>query len=99
MNATQLVAADRGSVSEVVPRIPDFFSVTEISGDDVTTEQVERHARRYYWAGDFCHGKDVLEVACGTGQGVGYLGSLARSMKAGDCSKLLLEIAKRHYGQ
>ena len=76
----------------------DFLSVTEVAGDDATTEQVERHARRYYWAGEYCRGKDVLEVACGTGQGVGYLASLARSIVAGDYSKRLLEIARQHYG-
>lgn len=76
----------------------DFVSLTEVSGDDVTVEQVERMARRYHWAGDFCGGKDVLEVACGTGQGVGYLAKLARSITAGDYSEALLDIARRHYG-
>jgi len=76
----------------------DFISLTEVAGDDVTTEQVERLARRYFWAGDYCSGKDVLEVACGTGQGVGYLASKAKSMSAGDYSEPLLAIARRHYG-
>jgi SAM-dependent methyltransferase len=77
----------------------DFLSVTEISGDDVSVEQVERLARRYYWAGEYCRGKDALEVACGTGQGVGYLASLARSFSAGDYSEPLLEMARLHYGR
>ncbi len=55
-------------------------------------------ARRYYWAGKYCRDKDTLEVACGTGQGFGYLASLARSVTAGDCSEPLLEIARQHYG-
>jgi SAM-dependent methyltransferase len=76
----------------------DFVSLTEVAGDDVSAEQVERLARRYYWAGEYCRGKDVLEVACGTGQGVGYLAAVARSMAAGDYSEPLLEIARRHYG-
>jgi SAM-dependent methyltransferase len=76
----------------------DYVSLTEIAGDDVTSEQVERLARRYYWAASYCGGKDVLEVACGTGQGVGYLASVARSMTAGDYSGALLGIARRHYG-
>lgn len=76
----------------------DFFDLTEIAGDEVSSEQVERICRRYYWAGDFCRGKDVLEVACGTGQGVGYLGGLARSIVAGDYSERILEVARRHYG-
>lgn len=76
----------------------DFVSLTEVSGDDVTHEQVERLALRYYWAGDFSVGKDVLEVACGTGQGVGYLASRARSVTAGDYSNELLDRARAHYG-
>ena len=76
----------------------DFIALTEISGDEVTAEQVERLARRYFWVGDYCHDKDVLEVACGTGCGVGYIASLARSVTAGDYSEALLEIARRHYG-
>jgi SAM-dependent methyltransferase len=81
-----------------VNAVPDFVSLTELAGDDVTVEQVDRICRRYYWAGEYCRDKDVLEVACGTGQGVGYLGKLARSLQAGDCSEPILTIARRHYG-
>jgi ubiquinone/menaquinone biosynthesis C-methylase UbiE len=75
-----------------------FTSVTELSGDDVSVEQIERIRRRYHWAGEYCRGKDVLEVACGAGQGVGYLATLARSIRAGDYSEPILEIARKHYG-
>ncbi len=77
---------------------PDFLALTEIAGDDVTTEQVERLARRYYWAEPYCRERDVVEVACGTGQGVGHLARHARSMAAGDYTEPLLAIARRHYG-
>jgi len=76
----------------------DFVALTETSGDDVAQEQVERLARRYYWTGDYCVGKDVLEVACGTAQGVGYLASLAKSVVAGDYTPALLDVARAHYG-
>jgi SAM-dependent methyltransferase len=76
----------------------DFLSVTEIAGDDVSREQVDRLCQRYYWAAAYCRDKDVLEVACGTGPGLGYLAGLARSLKAGDYSEPILEIARRHYG-
>lgn len=76
----------------------DFVSVTEVAGDEVTREQVDRLARRYFWAGEYCNGKDVLEVACGSGQGLGYLASQARSVVAGDFSERLLDVARRHYG-
>ena len=48
---------------------PDYSTVTEVGGDDVSRAQVERLCHRYYWAGAYCLGKDVLEVACGTGAG------------------------------
>lgn len=76
----------------------DFLAVTELAGDEVSGEQVERICRRYYWAGQYCSGKEVLEVACGTGQGLGYLASLAKSVVAGDYSQPILDIAARHYG-
>lgn len=77
----------------------DFLSLTEVSGDEVTAEQVERLARRYYWASDYCTGKDVLEVACGSAQGAGYLATVSRTVMAGDYSFSLLSIARRHYGR
>jgi SAM-dependent methyltransferase len=81
----------------VVSNLPDYISVTEIAGDEVSQEQVQRICNRYYWAGQYCKGMDILEVACGTGQGLGYLTKLARSLIAGDYSEDILEIARRHY--
>lgn len=77
----------------------DYVSVTELAGDEVTQEQVDRLCNRYYWAGCYCVGKDVVEVACGTGQGLGYLANVAKSLKAGDYSEDILKIARSHYGQ
>lgn len=76
----------------------DYTTVTELSGDEVTQEQIERMARRYYWAGGYCGGKDVLEVACGAGQGLGYLQSAAKSLRAGDITPTLVARAQAHYG-
>ncbi|MCG3117560.1 MAG: class I SAM-dependent methyltransferase [Candidatus Manganitrophus sp. SA1] len=76
----------------------NFSAVTELSGDEVTQEQVDRCCNRYYWAGTYCTDKDVLEVACGTGQGLGYLTKVARSVHAGDYSDDILTVAKAHYG-
>ncbi len=77
----------------------DYISVTEIAGDEVTQEQVDRLCNRYYWAGQYCNGKDVVEVACGTGQGVGYLSGIAGSLETGDYSEKILSIARQHYGK
>lgn len=75
----------------------DYVSVTELAGDEVSLEQVERICNRYYWAGQYCKDKDVLEVACGSGQGLGFLAEKAKSITAGDYSEKILNIAKRHY--
>lgn len=74
------------------------MSVTEIAGDEVTQEQIDRLCNRYYWAGKYSEDKDVVEVACGTGQGLGYLAGIAKSLEAGDYSDEILTIARRHYG-
>jgi len=76
----------------------DYCSVTELSGDKVGNEQVERLYHRYCWAGHYCQGKDVVEVACGTGQGVGYLSEISKSIEAGDYSESILSITRKHYG-
>jgi ubiquinone/menaquinone biosynthesis C-methylase UbiE len=75
----------------------DYTDVTELSGDDVTQEQIDRICQRYYWAGHYCREKDVVEAACGSGQGLGYLNSLAKSFEGGDYSDKMIEIAKTHY--
>jgi len=77
----------------------DYVNVTELSGDEGSLEQLERMCHRYYWAGTYCEGNDVLEAACGVGPGAGYLAGLAKSYRAGDFSEEILEIARRHYGE
>lgn len=90
-------------MNQVVPGAvsgPNRFVVcTELAGEEVSLEQVERMARRYYWAGGFCAGQDVVEIACGTGQGLGYLRSLCRSLRAGDISPEMVRRAKEIYAQ
>lgn len=72
----------------------DFTQVTELAGDEVSREQLERLYHRYYWAGEFCKGKDVLEIACGSGMGLSYLAEKARSLQAGDIDKNLVARAR-----
>lgn len=77
--------------------ITDYTEVTEVAGDCGTREQVRRMCTRYHFAQQFCDGKDVLEVACGTGQGLGYLAKSARFVIGGDYSAPLLGMAQPHY--
>jgi SAM-dependent methyltransferase len=78
--------------------VTDYVDVTELAGDEVSPEQVYRVCNRYYWAAEYCAGKDVFEVACGTGPGLGYLARTARSVIAADISRPIVERAKAHYG-
>lgn len=74
-----------------------YTQFTEVAGEEVSQEQVDRMVHRYAWAKSRCIGKDVLEVACGTGQGLGYLAKHANSICAGDISPELVKIAKGIY--
>ena len=76
----------------------EFAEVTELAGSGITEEQLTRMAHRYGWAAQFCRQKDVLEVACGSGQGLGMLASVSRSLEAGDYSESILGITRAHYG-
>jgi SAM-dependent methyltransferase len=75
----------------------DYTEVTEIAGDSVSREQIERMYTRYYFARQYCAGKDVLELGCGSGQGLGYLGKLANKVVGGDYSGPLLQLTQEHY--
>ncbi len=77
----------------------DYLEVTELAGDPVSTEQIERLERRYFWARNYCMGLDVHELACGTAQGAALLAQVARSFAASDGSEPMLAIAKKHYGE
>lgn len=76
----------------------NFLNVTELAGDEVSSAQLSRFYQRYGWAASYSAGKDVLEAACGTGPGLGYLASKSKSLTAGDFSKEVLAVAKNHYG-
>ncbi len=76
----------------------DFIEVSELAGNVATREQLERLCHRYYWAGRHCHGLDVLEAACGSGAGLGYIAGIAQSVRGGDFSKEILGRVRAHYG-
>jgi SAM-dependent methyltransferase len=78
--------------------LTDFADVTELAGTEISSEQLERMSHRYHWAAQYCQGKDVLEVGCGSGQGLGLLLQIAKSVEAGDYSETVLRIPREHYG-
>ena len=76
---------------------PDFSLITESPGLQATQEQIERVYHRYHFAKQFCIDKAVLEVACGTGIGLGYLATLSKNVWGGDIDDKNLSIAKSRY--
>jgi ubiquinone/menaquinone biosynthesis C-methylase UbiE len=77
----------------------DFLDVTELAGEPISAEQLARLNHRYSWAARRCVGKDVVELACGGGAGLGLLQKSARSFEGADCSGAMLERVRRYYGQ
>lgn len=53
---------------------------------------------RYRFVGDLAEGQRVLDVACGSGQGIGYLQRRGCKVVGGDLSPQLLQRARVHYG-
>ncbi|HWR53199.1 MAG TPA: methyltransferase domain-containing protein [Bryobacteraceae bacterium] len=78
--------------------LPDFSGITEMAGDPASGEQIERMYARYHWAASHARGADVLEVACGSGQGLGYLARTAKRVVGADVTQSLVDAAVRHYG-
>ncbi len=70
----------------------------EMPGTRVTIGQLQVICSRYYFAAQFVKGKDVLEVGCGPGLGLGYLVRRARRVIGGDYAEDNLKIAWQHYG-
>lgn len=75
----------------------DYTIITERPGIRASQEQVERIYQRYHFALPWCEGKSVLEVGCGTGQGLGYLARHAGRVVGGDIEAANLPPAVETY--
>lgn len=58
---------------------------------------VQKHIARYNLAMRFCEGKDVLDIACGTGYGTNMLGWVAKSVVGVDIDEATINYAKMNY--
>ncbi|HSG04994.1 MAG TPA: class I SAM-dependent methyltransferase [Nitrospiria bacterium] len=74
-----------------------FVTVTETPGIGASKEQLSMLYTRYKFALPFCKGKKVLEVACGSGQGLGYLAGRSVRVVGGDIDSDNLRFAGSHY--
>lgn len=77
----------------------DFTTITETPGSGLNQEQLARITQRYRLGAALAQGKDVLEVACGAGIGLGVLQQAARSLVGCDYTLPVLQMAQAHYGQ
>ena len=77
--------------------VPDYTTITELPGNKASQEQLARLYHRYHFASLFCQDKDVLEVACGSGIGLGYLANSAKRIVGGDVDENNLKYAKETY--
>ena len=80
------------------PMPQTFHDLTETPGGQGSPEQLQRMFTRYRFAAGFCAGKDVVEIACGAGQGLGLLARSARTVRGGDYTESLVRLARAHYG-
>ena len=76
---------------------PDYTGVTETPGTLVSREAASMALSRYEMVRRLAAGQRVLEVACGSGQGLRYVGRDARWVVGGDITHGLLAKAQSHY--
>jgi len=75
----------------------DYSTVTELPGSAASKEQLAKLYHRYHFASLYCKDKDVLEVACGGGIGLGYLAKSAKTVTGGDVDEHVLKYAHEIY--
>lgn len=74
-----------------------YLHVTESALFKASQEQIDRLYTRYKFAAQYCQNKDVLEVACGAGLGLGLLANVARRVVGGDIDQDNLALAQKTY--
>ena len=75
----------------------DYSTVTELPGVGAHRSQLAAMRTRYEFAAGFCEGRDVLEVACGSGMGLGYLARPANRVVGLDIDDTCLSYAEETY--
>jgi len=75
----------------------DYTGVTETPGTQISRQAASMALSRYELVRRRSRGKAVLEIACGSGQGLGYVAASATRLVGGDVTFSLLARANRHY--
>jgi SAM-dependent methyltransferase len=76
----------------------DYSTVTETPGDGISREAARMMRERYALTARLARGGDVLEVSCGTGQGLGLIAREARRVVGVDITFASVRKARAHYG-
>ncbi len=74
----------------------DYEDVSETPGIRVTPEAASMLYTRYAFASSFCANKEVLEVGCAAGMGLGFLAKRAKRVTGGDYSQKMLSRVPRN---
>ncbi len=74
--------------------VKDYIAITEVPGTLLNTEQIARMRQRYALAMQLARGRRVLEVACGAGNGLAALATVADSVVGLDYSTAVLAVAQ-----
>ena len=99
MRIQQLATNVDLKVKTTMTKAKDYTTVTELEGQKISIEQLERMKMRYHWASSLCANQDVLELACGGGQGLGIIAKNANSVIASDVSEEVLVSARRNFSE
>lgn len=85
------------SVETTRPPMNNYNSITEIPGLMASSEQIARIYHRYRFAREYANSRDILEIACGSGMGLGYLSAGAKSVVGGDIDRKNVDLALAVY--
>src|SRR4051812_30618937 len=75
-----------------------FADVTEATGTPLSPDGASMMVTRYVHASELARGRRVLEIACGSGPGLGMLAQTAAFVVGGDIDATLVGRAAAHYG-
>ncbi len=78
-------------------RTPEFSTITESPCNRATSDQLSILHTRYAWAAKYAANRDVLEVACGAGVGLGRIAQVAHRTVGGDIDECNCAIASETY--
>jgi SAM-dependent methyltransferase len=98
VHAQHVTRASVRAASRAVDSQDHISEITERAGASVTSEQILRNYSRYAWARQYCRDQRVLELACGTGQGLGMLVDVAQNVIAVDIDAEHIKEVRRRYG-